>query len=362
MTKYIQKKLVEIIKLDSKKIKQKRNDIRLTVIMNKLSSFFGFRNFNELKKINENEKNYFSSKFTQLENLNDSQLGELTNNYINYINKKLIPNFKETYEIITFLKTNIYNINITKSMENGIRNESENESLKIDLTIIKPIFKINEIEKKELEYFCKKENINLYNYYHFFSSDNGLSLFDIKNLNQLVIFYYKKDDNDLKIFLNLLIILIKNHINKNLIMEENIDKSSVGCQIIQNCESSKKLEIITKLFDKNLPLGAKIGVFQFKDLNYKNEKIRKYDSTKDVKTCIRYCDPDILIFNNPDLIEHRVTIHNLVQCGYKVIIFTDTNYNHFNMIEDNESYFYVSDFLETYNTYNRNNRAIKLIF
>jgi len=352
MTKYIKKNLVNIIKADSKKIRKKASELKLTEIMNTLSVFFGFRNFNELKKASENDKNYTSGNFKNLEDLNNGDFNSFYTKYSLYIKDFLFFSSNETpFVILKFINSKLQNTNTTKEISNGIYSKNKKDYLKIDLTTINPVFKINDLEKKDIKYYCEKENIDLAIYSEYISFEHGVSLSNIKKSTYPIVFYYKKNNKKLEKFLKLFFLVVKNYINKNKDIDKQIVSQMQGHQIIQQCSEDRKLDIIKNIFKNDEKI--KIGVFNFNNIDYDNKNIRIYEDIKSFRTCIRYCKPDVLIFNNPDIKEWGFDLYELNLMGYLVIIFTDTNYNHFNMIEDNnQSYLSEVYSLHSYNTYN----------
>ena len=93
----------------------------------------------------------------------------------------------------------------------------------------------------------------------------------------------------------------------------------IGSNVIRGANIEDKFEIVNKILNE----GCKIGIFNFKEFNYEDERIRGFEETEGYKTCIRYCNPDILIFNNPDFQEYEESMVRLIMYGYNVLIFTD---------------------------------------
>ena len=131
MPKYISNQLSNILKIDSKKIK-KHTNLKNTEILNKLSSFFGYRHYHELK---QNEKNILQllkyNNYIYLNNLSYSEFIILKGNYQEYIKLNLNidffyssldkaheikPQFKinESNEVLDKIKNKIKFSNITK--------------------------------------------------------------------------------------------------------------------------------------------------------------------------------------------------------------------------------------------------------
>lgn len=356
MTIYIKNNLVNIIKDDSKKIKNLNKTLKLTKIMNELSTIFGFRNFNDLKKTIEKNNYKKNINFKNLDDLFDEEFRDLKSKYYNYISFELLPKFENIvlhYQI--FSKSKIEDININKEITNDIFSKNKNDDFKIDLTNENVVFKISELEKDEIKYYCKIENIKFEGFSNLMSDNNGISLKNIKNIDKKVIFKYKKDDEKIETFIKLLLIIIKNHHNNNKEMIDTISNINSGCQIIKEKNEVNIINIINNILDyKETKKQKKLKVALFgidKDFKNKENILFKKFKINEYKDCIRYANPNVIIFNEPNMENLYEEIYKLICIGHLVIIFTKKNYDHFEIIKRNGFFLKNLDMIHLFNTY-----------
>lgn len=88
MAKYIHKNLIQFIKSDSKKIKNKHKSLKTTYILNILSTFFGWRHFNELK-LNLDKSEYPQDNLLiKINKMKNKDLNIFKDEYVKFINDK----------------------------------------------------------------------------------------------------------------------------------------------------------------------------------------------------------------------------------------------------------------------------------
>ena len=178
MSKYIYKNLDSILKKDSQIIKNGNQLLNKSDILNKMSQFFGWRHYNELK-INIKNKN--RDNFIDINSLDSSQLLKLQQDYHAYINKTF-DFVKVEYLNKKDIKSSAYNIivmdkekrpalfDMTEGLFFNIKKDDvfyieSNKSSKINLFDEKYCFKFNNkdfiLYLKELKKVFYKNNNNL---------------------------------------------------------------------------------------------------------------------------------------------------------------------------------------------------------
>ena len=95
MAKYAHKNLARFIKSDAKKIKSLNPDLKNTHISNVLSTYFGWRHFNELRINLDKDEILYSDKFQKISELNFEELVNLKSSYIRFIDKKFPQSKKD---------------------------------------------------------------------------------------------------------------------------------------------------------------------------------------------------------------------------------------------------------------------------
>jgi len=98
MAKYIHTDLVKIIKSDVKKIKAHNEELKNSDIANTLSTFFGWRHFNELQSNVEKESILYNKKLSQIKNMAYDELDSFKTKYITFINTNFYKDIKNEDE------------------------------------------------------------------------------------------------------------------------------------------------------------------------------------------------------------------------------------------------------------------------
>ena len=97
MAKYAHTNLIRFIKSDAKKIKSLNPNLKNTEISNVLSTYFGWRHFNELKINLDKEEILYCDTLQKISELNFDELNNLKNKYIRFVNKNF-PQDKDNYD------------------------------------------------------------------------------------------------------------------------------------------------------------------------------------------------------------------------------------------------------------------------
>lgn len=92
MAKYIHTDLVKIIKSDVKKIKSQNTELKNSDIANTLSTFFGWRHFNELQSNVEKESILYDKSLSQISDMAYDELDSFKGQYRRFINKMFYKN------------------------------------------------------------------------------------------------------------------------------------------------------------------------------------------------------------------------------------------------------------------------------
>lgn len=357
MSKYISKNLQKIIKKDAKsikkfnKIKNLNNKINLTELMNQLSSFFGYRHFNELDNLFKNKSLLEKKHVIDLEELYDKELYELINRYEIFVKGIL------NYDCLDFYDCNLSFLNLKSKTNSIIHNQNKKgEVFLVDQYKKNNYFKLSNAEMDELKFYCNKEKLDVQDFNRFFN-DDGISFSELKKLNVPLRFIYDISEKKTENFFNLLMLMIKEYDNKQRSFLDTFKNLYVGVQIIQGKTEQEKIEII-KSISPEITAHNKMACIDIEDdsLNKMNPNIKTFKKKNSmIETLgwdIRSYKLNILLFNNPNWSEDYEEILKWCQCGYLIIVFTDDDYDHFNLLNDNNrdliseaSYFHI------YNTY-----------
>jgi hypothetical protein len=198
MPKYTHYKLDVFVKKDAKRIKKENPELKITTIQNTLSTFLGYRNFQELLKrdlnketieisgllhqkhydlcleYTNNVKNKYSLSyyFTNLETSLPT-LKVIAENSTHFISDEIIIDFTEYKKVLKLTNDNFLNI-LNFYIDEQVRNKSDNNILiilrkHIDLTF--ELMKHNGIINFQDEY--QNEN-GFQKWFYFFLSDNEI--------------------------------------------------------------------------------------------------------------------------------------------------------------------------------------------
>ena len=365
MSKYTNKDLSSIIKSDAKTIKKINNKINppekitLTKIMNQLSVFFGYRHFNELDNLSKNKKQLEKNNIKELENLQDFELEKIIDNYKKNIEKNIL---KVEYHMLFGYN---FKIKILKSKTKSISNNSflDGEELLIDQYKKNNYFKLNNDEMIDFKLYCQRENINPEKFYLFFNQE-GIVLSELIDRDTPVRFCYDKKEKNTGEFFKILMLIIKKNQNKKRNFFDTFKNLNMGLQIIQGKTEKEKSEIIKGLSPEinNNNKAACIDITD-KTINEENPSIQLFEKKETVIQTLGYLirsdKLETIVFNNPDWAKEAKEIFKWVQCGYLIIVFTDDNYDHFDLLKDNNIPITEESFVfEVYNTYKPDDKRL----